>query len=163
MSPSTPSDGFIIFNYTRALADEIIPGLGLALTRGATHLPADAPAYSFDVGELSRNDGFGHYVSAGDTVTVRVRRAADVPGRVFQDVMAQIVLQDAVGRTLEVLQEDASLRDLDVQVQFKAHPGLQRVAVVGGYLDAAGVEHRFTTRSLPVIGDEVGGIIADIF
>lgn len=157
------ADGFIIFNYGRSVADEIIPGIGLALTRGSTGHPHWAPAYRLDVGELTRDVAAGRHVAVGETVRVRVRRVADIPGRVFQDVMAQIVLQDALGRQLAVLQEDASLRALDTEVSFPARPGLQRVAVVGGYVDAAGVERPFVCRSQPIIGGEVGGVLADLF
>ncbi len=157
------ADGFTIFNYGRSLADTVIPGVGLSLTTGPTHAPHDSPRYEFEVGEITRDITAGHHVQPGERVTVSVKRGEDIPGRVFRDVMAQIVLQDELGRTVEALLEDASLLKLDTEVSFDAREGLQRVAVIGGYMDGEGVEHRFTSRSLPVIGGELGGVIADVF
>ncbi len=157
------ADGFTIFNYGRSLADTVIPGVGLSLTTGPTHAPHDSPRYDFEVEEITREITGGRHVQPGERVTVGVKRGEDIPGRVFRDVMAQIVLQDELGLTVEVLMEDASLRALDTEVSFDAREGLQRVAVIGGYVDGAGVERRFTSRSLPVIGGELGGVIADVF
>ncbi len=158
------ADGFIIFNYTRSLADEVIPGVGISLTKGATFSPDHAPAYSFDIGELTRDVTFGRHAQAGDAVTVTVARADDIPGRVFGAIVGAVVLQDDLGAIVQEFGAAPGMINTEnaLQIEFTVREGLQRVAVMGTYTDADNQSREFVARSLPIIGGQLGGIVADV-
>jgi len=151
------ADGFILFNYSRDLAETVAPALGEAMLAQPAGMPHNAPAYRFNLGEPTRQRTFGLHIEPGATVTATVARGEDIPGRVLNDVQGMVVLQDADGKTLEEL-GPAPTADEPMEVSFSPPDGLTRLAVVGSYDDGGG-RRAFVTRSLPIVA---GAIAADI-
>ncbi|MGD9496525.1 MAG: glycoside hydrolase family 10 protein [Armatimonadota bacterium] len=155
------ADGFIVFNYSRDLAESVGPALGEAMLAQPATMPHNAPAYRFELGEPTRVRTFGLHVEPGQTVTATVRRAEDVPGRSFGEIRARVVLQDADGRTLADLAGAPAGDITSVDVQFTPPAGLSRLAVVGSYDDGEG-PREFVTRSLPIVAGELAADIVPL-
>ncbi len=152
------ADGFIIFNYSRSLADEMLPPLGRGiLSQPAAH-PHNAPKFEFDLGEVSSDGTYGLHVAEGATVEATVSRAEDIAGRNFGKEMGSIVLEDADGREIKHLKQAPYPGDEPVKVSFSAERGLFRLAVRGEW-SSGGPTCSYVSRSLPII---FGGIREDI-
>jgi len=147
------TDGFIIFNYSRDLADSIPPAFGPALLSQPAVQPHNAPAYDFALGELTHERTFGLHVEPEATVSATVRRGEDIPGRQFADIEAQVVLQDVDGETIAEL-GDAPAAGETLEVTFSAPAGLSRLAVIGSCADGA-ARRDFVTRSLPIVAGDI--------
>ncbi len=151
------ADGFILFNYSRDLAESVAPALGEAMLAQPAIMPHNAPAYRFDLGEPTRMRTFGLHLEPGAGVSATVTRGEDIAGREFGEIKAMVVLQDADGNTLIELGPAPTAGDR-VEVRFNPPNGLTRLAVVGSYDDGTG-PREFVTRSLPIV---TGGIAEDI-
>jgi len=153
------ADGFILFNYTRTLAEEMLPKLGRAiLAQAADVLPHNAPSFEFDLGEASSNGTYALHVEEGATVEATVSRGEDISGRDFGEVSGTVMLQDADGREVQELGR-APTKGAPTRVIFSAQRGLFRLAVVGEASAGGGQPRSFISRSLPVV---FGGIRDDI-
>ncbi len=151
-------DGFILFNYTRSLADDMLPELARGILAQRTEvLPHNAPSFQFALGQPGSDATYGLHVAEGATVEATVSRGEDIPGRDFGAVSGTVVLQDADGREVRQLGQ-APTQAQAVKVTFSARRGLFRLAVIGE-ASAGGQPRSFVCRSLPII---FGGIREDI-
>ncbi|MFW5867290.1 MAG: family 10 glycosylhydrolase [Armatimonadota bacterium] len=154
------ADGFILFNYSADLAQNIAPGLGKALLAEDAIHPHNGPAFRFDFeGDLTQERTFGLHIEPGDGVRATVTRSEDVAGREYTQIEALVVLQDETGRTLMEL---GAFPGDGTRVEVGLNPpnGLTRLAVVGEYEDADGNMRPFVSRSLPIVAGDITDSVA---
>jgi uncharacterized lipoprotein YddW (UPF0748 family) len=156
------ADGFILFNYSGDLAENVAPGLGKSLLAEEAVHPHNGPQFEFEFeGELTRERTYGLHVEPGAALRATVKRSEVVPGREFGPVEATVVLQDAEGLTLVEL---GTLPAAGGPVEVVCNPpnGLMRLAVVGEYEDANGEMQPFVSRSLPIVAGDIAEDIAPL-
>lgn len=146
-------DGFIIFNYTASLGENVLKDLGKAVTRGRTSVPHNGPRFDFGLPTVSDDQPWFVRTRAGQRLSVRLSRAADAPGIEFSSFSAQVYIEAPDGRRIRRLGAISSAKP-ELSCSFTlSEKGLYRIAVAGEAESNRLGRVNFTTRSIPVLVD----------
>ncbi len=154
--------GFIIFNYTTGLGNDILPQLARGITSEKTYVPHHGPRFDFEMSGWKPDlreyvAGERHKtlraieVKPGEEVKCVISRLPDASGIEFASFRGDIVLEAVDGLVVANLGE-ITARQARVEVSFTAPDGgLYRIAI-RGEADMTGIGKRpFSTRSIPLI------------
>lgn len=138
------ADGFILFNYDGTVARDYVPALGRGATRGATHLPHNAPEVRWTVQQ--RGQAAAGALSTRDAITVgallttqgRFRQPARGAEAVLSVTMADGTPVQTLGRVVA--------GGAEARAEVRLRPGLYRLVVHGQMTLADGSRRPFTAR-----------------
>jgi len=154
--------GFIIFNYTTGLGNDILPQLAKGITGERTYVPHHGPRFDFemsgwkpdlreDVGGEKHEQLHAVKTEPGLDVTCTIGLADRQPGPEVMGFAGKVVLETPDG---EVVQELGRISSAEPQLRVRvtiSEPGMYMVAI-RGEADVEGLGTiKFAARSMPVI------------
>jgi len=154
------SDGFIIFNYTSRLGNDILPVLAKGVTSTQVTVPHHAPRFDFGLPEPTPGPLWAIGVKPGEQISGSITRLPDRPGLDFDGFLATLNIERPDGTFLTWLGEFTDEKPLGDFSFVIEEPGLYRIAIWGygnGKSPSLGTGS-FTVRSIPII---VGDIAPD--
>lgn len=145
------ANGFTIFNYGSVLADEILPGLSVAITSEKTYVPHNGPRLDFELSGKPEQTINAVRVASGEQIKCIITRAPEDERAAYTGFRGDVVLESPDG---EVLRRLGSLSSDNPRLESTfalSENGVFQVAVRGEAKVAGGKATRFTARSMPVV------------
>ena len=142
------ADGFIIFNYSLALAQDCVPGLGEGILSEPAIQPHNAPRVVFDLPGKQVEET---HLLAVDGPQLRAKATVQSLGqhrKKATGVQARLQLEDTVGRVLKAYGPLAAVGSA-VEADVSRRQGKLRLAVAGELVFDDGSKQRFVARSYP--------------
>ena len=157
------TDGFIIFNYTPRLGNDILPVLAKGITSTKVAVPHHAPRFDFGLPEPAPGPLWAIRLKAGQQLSGELTRLPDPPGLNFDGFLAQLNIERPDGTFLTWLGEFTDEKPLGDFSFSTKEPGLYRI-VIWGYGNGKSAtlgSGSFTVRSIPIIVGDIAPDFAD--
>jgi len=148
LSRQAGTDGFIIFNYSEALASECVPAMGEAILAEPAIHPHQAPPVTF---RLPAVETEASHVLAAAGESIHVEALVAGMGRHRQPakaVTARLQLEDIAGRVLDVYGSITGVGQT-ASAEVARREGALRLAVAGTLTFEDGSKRAFVARSRP--------------
>ena len=145
------TDGFIIFNYTAALGNDVLPDLTTGITSEKAYVPHHGPLFDFQISGKMHPTLWAVTLEPGQQTTCTIRPAADERGIAFMSFSGDVVLEAPDGEIIATLGRVSSQK-AEMEVSFKGpNQGLCRIAIRGEVEVEGAGKRPFTARSMPLV------------
>ncbi|MFQ6098380.1 MAG: glycoside hydrolase family 10 protein, partial [Armatimonadota bacterium] len=142
------ADGFMLFNYSEHIANEVAPTLHESFTATKSILPHESPKVAFEFGE-GLPDKETLTFAADEPVPVSVAVAAEGPfDKKVVRARGEVYLETVEGRRLQKVGECSS-EGQPAKPELRLEPGKYRLALEGTVSFEGGTKQKFLRRSRP--------------
>ncbi len=151
ISRNLGTGGFIVFNYTASLGNEILPELAKGITSAQTYVPHHGPRFDFRLTGPRHEQLRAVKLEPGQEMTCTIGLADQQPGPEITEFAGEVVLENPQGKVLQELGRIGSAQP-QLRVQFKiAQAGIYVVALRGKAVVTGLGAKDFTACSMPLV------------